>query len=183
MKRCNFRQIQTGSNVIRNVKWLCSDRILECLFLSFSSSAWFLEFASQLKGPAQLRLLRCNGPWFCNKNSYLWLTWPHSSSLIPSFFLPLLLFLFPLQPLFILWLQRRWLSLFQRSFFGSLINCLLSVCGVRCTVCFTHSHPLQAFSPPLSGVPSAEALIRLLSWDGRWGAQDWGCKGKTVTNL
>lgn len=141
-------------------------------FLSFSSNASFLEFAILstrwwiLGSAAMYRTRRCN------KDGYLWLTWPHSSTSL------IFIFLFPPPPASLPRLIiAGCLSLLQQSFSGSLINCLLSVGGVRRSVvhAFTSSAGLFSALTLLSGVPSAKPLIRLLSWDGRWRAEEKRC--------
>lgn len=163
MKRCNFKQIQTGSNVIRNVKCLCSDGIPECSFLSFSSPASFLKFTS-LKGPTQLRPLQCNGPGVIIKA--VTSDSPRLSS--PIFFL---FISFPTPPLSPPLIITGWLSLFQQSFSGSLINCLLSVCGVGHSMLHTFTSSAGLFSAALWSpfCKSSDKIVEL-----RW-QMEWRC--------
>lgn len=151
----NFKQIQTSSNVITNVKCLCSDGIPECLFfLSISSPIWFLKFIALLKGTARLRQLQYE--W-----SAALINIPLASFIL--FFLlhfSLFLFLFSFTtptcshpPLII----AGWLSFFQQSFSGSLINCLLSVCGVGHSVLHTFTLSAGLFS-----AASLESLLQKL---------------------
>ncbi len=124
-------------------------------FFIVSSLAWFLKFTSQLKGTARLRPLRCNGSGAIIKTV---------TSDSPGLALPLISFLFSFcfpfpsclpctstsisltrSPLII----AGWLSIFQQSFFGFLINCLLSVCGVGLSVVHTCTSSAGLFSAAL----------------------------------
>jgi len=147
----NFKQIQTSSNVIPNVKWLCGGTIPgtplpSFFYLSFSSPARFLNLYLPVER-------RCNGSGAVIKtvtsDSPATHTHTHTHTLS----------------------SPEFLRLTDKKRF------VLSVRGAVRLSCGSHVQFLRsAFSlPPLPGVPSANALIRLLRRHWRWGGRGCVC--------
>lgn len=133
------------------------------------------------KARLRLRALRCNGSGAIVQTltsdspglSYF-LFLPASSRLALSIFLPLFTSVPPARfPL----IMAGWLSLFQRSFSGSLINCLLSVRGVRRSVLHTFTSSAGLFSAALSSpfCRSSDKIVEL-----RWQMENRGVTASAV---